>query len=566
MSHRIMRHISLFLFAVAFPFAPAFSQNADTIFFGGTILTMDPEQPRAEALAVRGGRIVSVGDEFSIWRFERSKTKSVDLKGGVLMPGFIEPHTHPAASASLYTWVDISGFTNGSQEEVLDKLRDAAANTKPGEWILAFGFDPILIPDLEGLTADKLDAISTEHPIFVMLQSMHTFYVNHKAFELAGITDDTPQPGGGGEFIKDADGRLTGVLREAPAAARFVMIQGFPSRDESLDLMNAQFDRYIRAGITTIGVPGLIPGFIPNAAKVIKDLTDAEDAKLRVRTYAARAIGDAKPSRTIDPVARFAELGVKYWYDGSPYTGTMFLDDPYLDSNLMQQKLGIPAGTSGYSMFTPPVFADMLKSAHVADIQISVHTQGDRSTREVVDAFARLLKETPRTDHRHRLEHLALAESDDLKRAAALGLTTSFHVNHVYYYGRALRDGIVGPERAERLMPVGDALRHGHRVTFHTDSPMYPPNPLLTARTAVTRMTREGDVIGKGQAISVDDALRAITINAAWQLFMEKEVGSIAEGKQADLVWLEKDPYTVPVEDLHSIRIQGTWVSGRPTT
>jgi hypothetical protein len=155
---------------------------------------------------------------------------------------------------------------------------------------------------------------------------------------------------------------------------------------------------------------------------------------------------------------------------------------------------------------------------------------------------------------------------EDLERAATLGLTTSFHVNHVYYYGRALRDGIVGAKRAERLMPVGDALRHGHRITFHTDSPMYPANPLLTARTAVTRMTREGDIIGSNQAIPIEDALKAITINAAWQLFMETEVGSIAVGKQADFVLLEKDPHAVAALELHTIKIRGTWVKGRPTS
>jgi len=561
-----MQSISICSIALALMASPAFAQSADTLFTGGTILTMEPSQPRAEALAVRDGRIVAVGDQASVQEHVGPNTTTVDLEGGALLPGFIEPHTHPAASASLYNWVDISGFSNASQDDVLGKLHDAAANTPSGEWILAFGFDPILVPDLEGLTADKLDAISTDHPIFVMLQSMHTFYVNHKAFELAGITNNTPQPGGGGEFIKDADGRLTGVVRESSAAARFILNQGLPSPSRSIEMMDAQFDRYVSAGITTIGVPGLIPGFIPRAAGVIKDLTESPDAKLRVRVYSARTIRKAKPSSTIDGAAPFAELGVKYWYDGSPYTGTMFLDSPYLDSELMQQKLGIPAGTSGYSMFTPPVFADMLKKAHESGIQIAVHTQGDRSTREVVEAFARLLKSNPKSDHRHRLEHLALAMGEDLERASVLGLTTSFHINHVYYYGRALRDGIIGPERAERLMPVGDALRHGHRVTFHTDSPMYPPAPLLTARTAVTRMTREGDIIGEDQSIPIEDALKAITINAAWQLFMEKEVGSIAVGKQADFVLLAKDPLAVAPEELHTIKIRSTWVKGRPTT
>ncbi len=171
-----------------------------------------------------------------------------------------------------------------------------------------------------------------------------------------------------------------------------------------------------------------------------------------------------------------------------------------------------------------------------------------------------------RADHRWRIEHAGLIAPDDIARAARLGVALSFHVNHVRYYGPELRDAILGPERAARLMPIGTAVRAGHRVSLHADSPMYPPGPLGLVQTAVTRRTRTGEVLGAHEAISVEQALRAVTIDAAWQLRMEADVGSLAPGKRADLTILDADPRDVAAEQIDNIAVRATWLDGQPTT
>ncbi len=161
------------------------------------------------------------------------------------------------------------------------------------------------------------------------------------------------------------------------------------------------------------------------------------------------------------------------------------------------------------------------------------------------------------------MEHVGLISPADIERAKRLGVALSFHVNHVRYYGPELRDDILGAARAERMMPVGSAVRAGHRVSLHADSPMYPPGPLGLVQTAVTRRTRRGEQLGPGEAISLEQALRAVTIDAAWQLRIDDEVGSLAPGKRADLTVLAQDPFEVPPDDLDRIEVQATWLDGR---
>jgi hypothetical protein len=259
--------------------------------------------------------------------------------------------------------------------------------------------------------------------------------------------------------------------------------------------------------------------------------------------------------------------GAKLWYDGSPYSGTMLLDDPYLASELCCCRLGIAAGSAGYAMQDRATLVPQLCELLAAGWQVLTHAQGDRAVRETLDVYEEVLG--PRgggVDHRWRVEHAGLISSADIARARRLGVVLSFHINHVHYYGPELRDHILGAERAERMMPVGSAVRAGHRVSLHADSPMFPPGPLALVRTAVTRRTRSGEPLGAGEAISLEQALRAVTIDAAWQLRLDDELGSLAPGKRADLTILEADPFEVAAQDLDRIEVRATWLDGRPTS
>lgn len=544
---------------------PKDQEYADVIFFGGDIITVNDADPTAEALAVRGEKIVAIGRRSEVFQRKGPQTRIEDLGGKTLMPGLIEPHSHPIISSRLYDWVDVSGFNNPDGEAVMEKLRRAAREAKPGEWISAFGYDPILTRDLKALDAEVLDSISSTNPIFVMIQPMHTMFVNHKAFELACITPDTPQPKGG-TYVKDRQGNLTGMVIEQGAGAPIMAAMLQDSTKSGRELMKQQMRRYATAGYTTVGVMGDFPMF-PNAVETVKDLVESDDCPLRM-VFMDKA-SDLEAGQAVDlgaPNDRFKTVGVKFWYDGSPYTGNMFLDKPFLNSDLMQRGLGLPKDNCGSSMLPKETLKNLIQKYHDLGLQIAVHAQGDRAIRDTVDVFKEVLHESPREDHRHRIEHCGLFPIAQLERAARLGLTPSWHINHIYYYGEALRDEIIGQERAKIFMPMASAQAHGLRNSLHCDSPMYPAEPFKLMRTAVTRETRNHAVIGPDQAITVEEAVKAVTINAAWQLFMEDRVGSLEEGKLADLVVLSQNPLNMDPHRLDEIRVKESYRGGRKSS
>lgn len=534
---------------------------ADAIFFGGDIITMADGRPQAEALALAGETILAVGPFEEVLRKKGPETRLIDLAGKTLMPGLIEPHSHPVISALLYDWVDVSGFANPSGEAVMNRLREAAAKAKPGEWICAFGYDPILTRDLKALNADLLDGISSVNPVFVMVQTMHTVYVNNKAFELAGITRDTPQPDGG-VLVKNEAGDLTGMVIEQGGSAPFMRVLLKDSRKDGSGLMKAQLARYAQAGYTTVGAMGVFPVF-PDALRTLRDLVERDECPVRLMVMEkASDLERGVRIETGERTDRFRVGGVKFWYDGSPYTGNMYLEAPFVNSELMQSGLGLPRDNCGYAMMPKENFRELVMKYHGQGHQIAVHGQGDRAISDILDVFEEALKTAPRPDHRHRLEHGALFTEPLIKRAARIGLMPSWHINHIYYYGEALRDDILGAERVEGLMPMATAQRWGLCSSLHNDSPMYPPEPFKLMRTAVTRKTRNGECIGINQAVGVEEALKAVTIHAARQLFMEDQVGSLEVGKFADLVLVSENPLNINPEGLDRIEVLGTYRGG----
>jgi hypothetical protein len=531
--------------------------SADTIILGGDVVTGTGTS--AEAVAVTGERITAVGSQAEVLDAKDAATEVVDLRGAALLPGFIEPHTHPELSAQCYSWVDVSGFTHSNVESVEKALRDAVEAAEAGRWIFAFGLDPMLTSNLGTWDRRRLDRLAPDNPVSVMTQSMHTLFVNSAALRAAGVDSSTPDPAGGGRFMRDESGEPNGIVVEQPAAQRFMSFLDL-SLEAWIERLRDQYVRYRSAGITTVGIAGV---FTPRPLlPMLEEVTTREEA-VRAVAYRHHALtgSDWKPS---DETGRFELRGVKLWYDGSPYSGTMLLDDPYLDSDLCCETLGISPGTNGHANIDSEELVATLQEYRDRGWQVLTHAQGDRGTREVLDAYEKVLEGHTASDHRWRLEHCALISRDDVVRAAKLGVALSFHVNHVYYYGPELRESIIGSKRAEAMMPIGSAVRAGHRISLHADSPMYPANPLSLMKTAVTRLTRAGDKLGAEEAISTEQALRAVTIDAAWQLFADGDIGSIETGKLADFVILERNPLNVAGEELVDIEVLDTWLAGRP--
>ena len=532
--------------------------QVDTIILARRVISMAGKD--ADAMAIAAGRIAAVGARAEILELRSSSTEVVDLGASVVLPGLVEPHTHPDLCAQCYSWVDVSGFTHASVAGVERALREAIARAARGEWIYAFGLDFMLTPDLGVWDRARLDALAPDNPIFVLIQSMHTAFVSSAALRAAGIDETTPDPSSGGRYGRDAAGRLNGKVEESAAMTPLLLGLDWSPVAWSTR-MRDQFERYARVGITSIGMPGM---FVPAP---YLDVYESLSAAAPLRTIAYLRMEDVATSRWRpgDGSDRFRVRGAKLWYDGSPYSGTMYLDDPYLSSDLCCCRLGIASGTAGYAMHDREELIPQLRDLLASGWQVLTHAQGDRAIRETLDVYEAVLDgQGGDLDHRWRLEHAGLIAPSDIERAKRLGVALSFHVNHVRYYGPELRDSILGPERAERMMPVGTAVRAGHRVSLHADSPMYPPGPLGLVRTAVTRRTRCGDKLAAAEAISVEQALRAITIDAAWQLHLDDEVGSLAPGKRADLVVLADDPFEVAPEAIDRIEVQATWLDGRP--
>jgi predicted amidohydrolase YtcJ len=537
--------------------------KADKIFLGGDIITVDDKNPEAKAVSVHNGKIQAIGSETEVSKYKGSNTKVIDLKGNTLIPGFIDIHTHPILSAKTAETIDISGFNHKNQVEVMESLKKGIEEKDSGEWVIAYGWDPAILRNLEAPTLKELDQMAPENPLFIISQTIHSGFANSLVLEAAGITKDTPNPVGG-YFDKDENGELTGLIVEVGAMAKISdAVPKYP-RAAYVYLLTKQMETYSKAGYTTIVAPGLQP-IIPKHIQSLQEVAEHPNAPVRVFTY---PLFDRLEKTDFKPTHgnhQFKVLGPKFWIDGSPYAGGMAMKEPYLDNEFTRNKLGIKSGKKGHLNYDDERLFFLINKFHKEGWQIAAHVQGERAAKQFLDAVEEAQQSFPRKDYRHRMEHNALVTSEQLKRAFRLGVTPSFYIDHIYYYGDALKEVIVGPKRASRFMPINSAKKAGHRFTIHTDSPSSPIGVLRMMRVAVTRKTRSGKyVLGHDEAITVDDAIKAVTINAAWQIFEEDTRGSLEVGKLADFTVLSRNIKKIPPEEWKSVEIVGTYLAGEP--
>jgi hypothetical protein len=538
--------------------------QADKIFLGGNIITVDDNNPEAQAIAVHDGKIQAIGGETEVSKFRGSKTEVIDLKGNTLLPGFIDIHTHPILSAMMGEVIDISGFNHKNPAEVMESLRRGIEEKGSGKWVLAYGWDPAILRDLEAPTLADLDQMAPENPLFIIAQTLHSGFANSLALEAAGITKDTPNPEGG-YFDKDENGELTGLIVEVGAMAKMSTATPKYPWAAYVYLLTKQMETYSKAGYTTIVAPGLQP-IIPKHIQSLQEVAEHPDTPVRVFTYPLFDKLEKSDFRPSEGNHQFKVLGPKFWVDGSPYAGGMAMNEPYLDNEFTRNRLGIKPGESGHLNYDDERLSFLVNKFHREGWQIAAHVQGERAAKQFLDAVEAAQQSFPRKDYRHRMEHNALVTSEQLKRAFHLGVTPSFYIDHIYYYGDALKEVIVGPKRASRFMPINSAKKAGHRFTIHTDSPSSPIGVLREMRVAVTRNTRSGKyVLGRDETITVDDAIKAVTINAAWQIFEEDTRGSLEVGKLADFTVLSGNLKNIPPQEWKSIEIVGTYLAGEPT-
>ncbi|MEE8166886.1 MAG: amidohydrolase [Myxococcota bacterium] len=526
-------------------------------FINATVITMNAGDELAEAVFLEGDQIVAVGNRSEIEALIRSDTEVHDLAGRILIPGFIDAHGHFPGSGLVTQGPDLSSPPVGdvrSIEEMLEKLRTHAAQTPRGEWILGLSYDDTLVAEKRHPTRYDLDRASSDHPIVAMHVSGHLSVANSRALELAGIDADTQDPAGG-VIRRGDDGEPTGVLEESAARAVTQSAMDFSAGDFFQMVTYASLE-YASMGVTT-AQSGLAPLFMIDALYYASMLGRIP---FRLEVWADQGLGLAIARGEFDPSkyqTDYFSLGaVKIIGDGSIQGYTGYLSEPY------HVPFEGDADYRGYPAMKREELTKLVTTLHKADLRIAIHGNGDAAIDDILYAVEEAQKEHPRVDPRLIVIHAQMTRPDQLDRMLELGITPSFYVAHTHYWGDRHRDIFIGPERASRISPAATAIEKGLRFSIHLDTPVVPMNPMLLVWSAVNRQSTSGAIIGPEERISASAALRAVTIDAAWQIHQEDNRGSIEVGKLAALVVLAENPLEHP-ERLREIAVDWTLVGGR---
>ncbi len=534
-----------------------------TIFYHAQVITMDEASPTAQAVLVEDGNIVKVGTDQEVLAMQDGDTLLRDLEGKCLLPGFIDPHSHFTAVAYDLLMVNAKPAPAGpcnTRKLLLEEFRKAleAGDWSKGDWLMGMGYDPSAFPDQTGITRLDLDTVSTEVPISCIHASGHMAVLNTLALKTLGYWGDYKVPEGGTVELLP-DGTPSGLVTELAYLAPEVQAKTkAPSFDRVLSSLGNTSRLYASYGITT-----------------------AQDARVNENEYSLLIAGGDTGAIAIDVVGIVAPEaaqtllikgqtagpytnhirmgGYKIFLDGSPQGKTAWLSQPYYES---------PEGRGpDYCGF--PICRDEDVTAHIKTClenrwQLNTHCNGDEASQQLLRCYAQALRETGiQDDLRPVMIHAQTVRADQLDKMADIGMTASFFLDHVYFWGDWHYKSVLGPDRAQNISPIRWALDRGIHCTMHQDSPVADPNALLAVHNAVNRQTMSGRVLGAHQRITVSEALRAVTLDGAYQIFEEATKGSITEGKRADLVILGQNPLTTDPSRIRDIPVLETIKDGR---
>lgn len=554
------------------PVAAQGGSGAITVFVAQKIITMDPGRPSATAVAVRDGKILSVGSLDDLQPWLRSAPHTIDrtFAGKILMPGFIDPHMHPLLGAIQFgaKWItpeawDVMGekvpATVGA-EAYLRALKAAfAADPKTEPMFITWGYSQMFHG---GMSRALLDTVSSTYPIFVWHRSAHEAYLNTAMLnylEAKGLSEEKakghPQVDWqNGHFFENGLFKVVVPLLAGYLLAPARVDRGFA---RTRDYLNFN-------GVTTVA--DMNTGGVDWKLEIgaLRRTFDREDSPVRVRlTPDAVALATSMNSAdaAFDFIGKvgegntrhvFANGAMKLFADGAMFSQAMQLSAPgYID------------GHEGEWLTEPAPFEEAARRYWNAGYQIHVHTNGDAGARMVLDVLERLEDGKPRADHRFTIEHYGYATDGESRRVAVLGAQVSANPFYLYDLGDKYAEVGLGYDRAAHITPLGGLVRRGVPVALHSDFAMAPAAPLLLAWTAITRETQSGKVFGPEERLTLNQAMKAITIDAAYILHLEDRLGSIEAGKLADFTVLDQDPYAVGTAGLRGIEIWGTVFEGR---
>ncbi len=539
---------------VSAPVAPSHQ-----VFIGGEVLTMDPDSKIAEAVSVRDGVIDQVGSTVEILALVTEDTDVVDLSGRTLVPGFVDAHGHFPGSGQTAFTVDLNSPPIGDTEsipELLDKLR-AFGEKRTDAWLIGSNYDDTLLAEKRHPTRDDLDLVSATRPIAVVHVSGHLMVVNSAALAELHIDETTPDPEGG-HIVRDLSSadqrRPNGILEETAT---------HHARDKTLDLSVSdawQMTKLATAEYLQYGVTTASAGGMPTAiASLLGPMSNYNQMPLRVALFPffdEVGAGLLAGEITLDDFAsgRVRVPRVKIIADGSIQGFTGYLSQPYHRSHKGD------ADYRGYPAVPRDALFEQVAGLYRQRIQVAIHGNGDASIEDALDAIEAAAAKYPWPEARPLIIHAQMTRKDQIARMAALGVTPSFFSAHTFFWGDRHAGIFMGPERAANMSPAKWAQEAGVRFSSHMDTPVTPMRPLQAVWSPVERKTKTGVVLGPDQRIDRMTALRAVTIDAAWQVFMDDQVGSIEPGKLADLVVLSGSPLTAP--DLRDLLVDMTVIEG----
>ena len=541
--------------------------NADRIFHNANILTMSfkdghDEMSIAHAVAVKDGRIIALSDDISEYpdNWVGQNTQISDLNGLTLMPGFVQSHAHFNLIVLKKMTVNLAPPPDGGVANLTtlkDALSTAAQKIPAGYPIMGIGYDDTVMEEKRHPTRDDLDAISTEHPIIIMHISFHLAVMNSKALEMAGIDAETPDPEGGHIQREPNSNRPNGVLEEAAMNVIGKMLPQ-PSPQQVFKTYDVVVQDLLALGYTTI---------VEHASDIAMEkgfeaYFASRDVPVDMIAY-RRVLPDTEQlasqmaNMTREDINGFKLGGIKILLDGSIQGYTGHLSQPYHVT---------PADKAdsyrGYPHLPPEKLNNLLMQAYADDIPLLVHTNGDAAIDVLLDGLEKATTTYPDNSLRPVSIHAQTMRQDQLDRAKGLSLIPSFFVDHVYFWGDRHRDIFLGPDRAAQISPVGSAEDRQLIYTIHDDAPVVSADPFRTLWVAVARLTSSGEKLGADEAITRQQALKALTINSAYQHYIETHKGSIEVGKKADMIILDGNPLTVAEAELRHIKVLETVKDG----
>ncbi len=524
------------------------SQAPTLAVVNARVWTGDPRRPWADAIAITGERITAVGSSAEVGKLARPSTRVVDARGGMVVPGFIDSHVHFMDGGFGLMAVQLRDAK--TPEEFVRRIREQAAKLPPGAWLLEGNWDHQNWGG-ELPRKDWIDSVTGGTPVFIQRLDGHMSLANSAAMKAAGVTRDTKDVAGG-EIVRDANGEPTGIFKDNAAG---LVGRAVP------DPLPAQEDAALDTGMKYLASNGVTSVHNMGSWGNLAAFERAHRAgRLRTRIYAAVPLWSWERLR--DTVAArgrgdaWLHIGaLKSFVDGSLGSHTAAMLEPFSDA----------PNDRGLFVTRPEDLYTATKGADAAGLHVVIHAIGDRANRELLNMYERVKRENGDRDRRFRIEHAQHLTFADVPRFAALGVIPSMQPYHAIDDGR-WAEKVIGPERANGTYAFRSLLASGARLAFGSDWFVAPPTPLEGIYGAVTRRTLDEKHPGgwvPEQKITVEEALRAYTTNAAYAEFMEKEKGMLARGMLADLVLIDRDLTTIPPETIRDAKIGMTVVGGR---